>query len=442
MTYGAAGALIAATVGGGLGAGLSGLDLMLVVGPIAAAILLAATVSDAFGLYCLTLAWLPFSAGFLQIEIGVVTFNPYLFGMLGLVLVVGARILLGGLKRMFTARDLLVLALGCAFLFSTLQAPDLMEAGFLGFHALFVPIVSYFVARGMVRTEEEYRIAWRFFLVGLVAFGIVGIVEYTAVQGRTHVVSVPPIGAATLLIVAVLGLFLLKSWHWAIRWSALAASSAALVLTFSRTYLVALLVAPVLWYWIRRGGAGYLVGVLIVGTLAATLLVTHNAEWFRPTAYDKNAEYSAERITSMDFWKGSIYGRALAFQAGLEEFERHPIAGGGLRKGEKMVTQHNFHIEWLEYGGLIGYALYAAVFVAHFFAMRRLARVDRFCAANLLIISLIVMNAVTNGFMHGLMPYVAFLLMGLNETRRRILAQQARVERRRFAPGGAFAEAL
>jgi hypothetical protein len=39
-------------------------------------------------------------------------------------------------------------------------------------------------------------------------------------------------------------------------------------------------------------------------------------------------------------------------------------------------------------------------------------------------VTLIILNSVTNGIMHGLMPDVAFLTMGFSETRRKIIENE------------------
>nr|MDA3868644.1 hypothetical protein [Gammaproteobacteria bacterium] len=138
------------------------------------------------------------------------------------------------------------------------------------------------------------------------------------------------------------------------------------------------------------------------------------------THYDKEIEFSAERLTNVDFLLGTIYGRALSYRGGIDSFLASPIFGNGLFRGEYMVTQHNFHVEWLQYGGMIGYILYAVVLISHAIRMRRSAQRDHWIAANLVTMILILANCVTNGLMHGVMPYVLFLLMGLNEARFRI----------------------
>ncbi|MGA7799798.1 MAG: hypothetical protein WCC36_03225, partial [Gammaproteobacteria bacterium] len=104
----------------------------------------------------------------------------------------------------------------------------------------------------------------------------------------------------------------------------------------------------------------------------------------------------------------------------LEDFANHPIFGTGIFRGDKAIVRHNFHVEWLEYAGLSGYILWIVLFLYHYRRFGELARKDRYVAANLLVILLILADGVTNPFTVGVMPVFAFLAMGLNEARRRL----------------------
>jgi O-antigen ligase len=114
-----------------------------------------------------------------------------------------------------------------------------------------------------------------------------------------------------------------------------------------------------------------------------------------------------------------LYGRARLFAVGLEEFTKAPIFGNGLHrdvasfKGREVIW-HNFHVEWLEYGGLIGYTLYVGLLVLHFRGVSRAARFHRALAVNLTVVFTILVNGLTNSFTAGISPVLGFLFMGLN----------------------------
>ena len=123
----------------------------------------------------------------------------------------------------------------------------------------------------------------------------------------------------------------------------------------------------------------------------------------------------------INLWKEALYWRAFSYHEGIANFSSAPVFGVGLYKGEVYVTRHNFHVEWLEYGGIVGYLLYTGSFLLHFLSFSAYATFDRFIAINLLILLVILSNSFTNGFMHGIMPYIAFVIIGFNEARRKMI---------------------
>lgn len=403
-------------------AGIAEKDALLFIVPLGLVLISLALFLDTFGLFCLILAWLPFSRGVLQFEIGVITLNPYVMGMLGMGAVVLGRVLTGW-RYGFNRVDLMIILLCFTYLISTLFSPTLLQSGYLAFHGIFVPVISYFVVRGMITSEKQYKQALVFLLGGVTLFGLFAIFQFLATHERVSVLSMFFIDISTIAITAVLYLIYSRWWKTKVGFFSFVAAFGALLVSLSRMYLAVLLISNWLFGMLKRGKGGVLLNALLVITLVGTILVTYNAEFFRPTNYQKEMEFTTDRITSIEFLKGSIYGRALSYREGLETFFQHPFFGTGLNKGEHMVTLHNFHMEWLAYGGIIGYLFYGLLFFFHFRSASSLATTDRYCAINLLILSAILLNGVTNGFMHGMMPYVAFVVMGFNEARLRLAAQ-------------------
>lgn len=382
-------------------------------------LLLVAVMMDPFGLLCVLLAWIPFRE-LVKFEIGIITFNPYTMG----ILVLGVYTLYlaaVGKKRLITSQvDWIILGLSVSYLVSTLHSETLVLSGFLAFHAIFIPVVSYFVFKFMVRTEQQFRQVVFFLVFGIVAFAVFALLQFNPSR-RLLVASVPPISAAAMFTTTLIFIAGLSWWRKMPGFFALLASFAGLLSTYARGYLVLLLIIPFVIKYISKGKALRLMVVFLVVSLFGTLLVSYNQELFRPAAYDRTKERTFSRLTNINMWKGSIYGRAYVWADGFSEFLKRPLIGRGMYRPEEHNVRHNFHVEWLEYGGIIVYVLYCMVFITHFRRMRLLGRSDRYIRLSLTGIFLLLANGLTNSFTIGVSTYLGFILMGMNEARRSIL---------------------
>jgi len=192
-----------------------------------------------------------------------------------------------------------------------------------------------------------------------------------------------------------------------------------LATTFSRGYLLLLTAAPFVYAVVRRGHAGKLIVVMMAVSLLATIALVQSIDYFYVGNMDQTKEQSADRVTDLDYWRSSLYGRAQYYSLGLEEFKKSPVIGNGFHYGVttlsgRSVVWHNFHVEWLEYGGLLAYVLYAMLFVSHFFGMGRPARHLPEVASNLTAIFVILVNGLMNSFTAGISPVLGFLFLGMN----------------------------
>lgn len=427
--YGIFGLLIMATFLTLKTVGVDAGDIRVLLLPFAVLFLMLGAFLDFFGLFCVILAWLPFTLAFLQIEIGIITFSPFVLGMIAFAILNIFRLITTNQKYGFGALDVVIVLLCLTFLASTFSAANIVESGHLAFHAFFVPVVSYFTIKGMVTSEERYRQAMIFFLVGISIFGVIAIGHFVITHERGAVLSVPFIGVATLATTAFMYLFYLPNLKSRARSLSMIINLGSLLSTLSRVYLIFLLMSKWLLRLIRGGHAFALMLVLLVTTFIGTLFVTYNAETFRPAKFDtKMLEMDAttERITSLEYWKIAIYQRAFTYRDALDNFTHRPLIGFGIYKGKVNITRHNLYVAWLEYGGLIGFTLYFLLFLVHFWIVGKKAVSDQICAVNLLIILIIVANGVTNGLTHGMMPYVVFMLMGFNEARLKLLRSSYR----------------
>jgi hypothetical protein len=401
----------------------------IVLGAVAAMALAPALLRDPFGFLCLLVFLLPFSLGVLQVEVGVITMNPYTTGIVGAAAAGVAGIALGLVKPRFAFDDLLALVLGLAFLASTLMAPDLMEAGYLAFHGIFIPIVTYFVLKTFVRTPEQYGKIVASFVVGATAFAAYGIVQFVQNPERLNILAVPPISAAAIMTAALI-VVVFSDWRQKkLGRVAALVLFAGLLATFSRGYLLLLLVTPLLFRAMKRGWGGRLMVIILSVSLVGTLLFAKSADWFFVGNIDRAQEESALRLTELQYWLNSLYGRARYYAIGLAEFAKSPLIGNGFHQGfegpgGKAVVWHNFHVEWLEYGGLFAYVLYVSFLVWCFNSVASAARTRPWIAINLTVVLTILLNGLTNSFTAGLSPVLGFLFMALSAAGKRMPASR------------------
>jgi hypothetical protein len=349
----------------------------------------------------------------------VVTLNPYTLGITGAALLGVGAIVFGGARFRFSNEDTLVLLLGASFLLSTLLARDIIDAGFLAFHGIFIPIVTYFALKILVRTPDQYRKVLLAFVAGVTMFAVYGLVKFAQSPERLYIMDLPPISAAATLTAALVVMIYLDWWRKPIGFVATLLLLACLLATFSRGYLVLLVLTPFFFGLMRRGRAGRAMAIMLGASLLGTLLFVKSYDLFYVERVDQQQEQTAERITDLQFWMKSLYGRARYYAVGLEQFAKSPIIGNGFHKNfesreGRAVVWHNFHVEWLEYGGISAYLLYVSLLLVHFRSMSRVARVHRPVAVNLTIVFTILLNGLTNSFTAGISPILGFLFMSLN----------------------------
>lgn len=370
-------------------------------------------------------ALLPFSKAVGDFELGFITLNPYVLGILFLAVLASRRIIFSFFSGRSSRADKLLVAVALTYLFSTMFSADVLGSGYLAFHALFIPILSYFAFQHLINKEEDWRKVTSILLTGIAVFGLFTISKFLVSETRVTVLGIPWIGAATLLIIPLVSIVALgkwKQWFWL---GILVVAICAFIATFSRMYMLMLLGAPFIYGIIRKGHAHKLIALFFIGSLLLTIVLASMPAGLEPDNYSRDDEYGIERVTNIDAWKWALSGRAYSYQEGLSNFLDKPLFGSGLYKGEGMITRHNFNVEWLEYSGLLGYFLYTGFFYTYFKRASAFAKADKYVAANLTIILMVMGNSATNGFMHGMMPLVTMLLLGLTAARIRILWVQS-----------------
>ena len=390
--------------------------------------------ADSFGFLCLILAWLAFDGGPIKASIGAATFTPFMAGSLILALIVAARVLVGGKRFPFSSTDLGILLLLLTYSVSTSLAEILIDSGYLAVHGLLVPACIYFGVKGLASTPGELRRALGWLLGGLVAFCFAATVAAAlGFASRRSTLGRDAIAVATIGVTVVCYLLYgFRSAPW-MRVLGSFVGVAPIIALLARGYMVGLVLSGFIHAAIRRGWALTLLLVFLVSTLGTTAFFTLNPEPFRPHSYSFAKENTEERVTNPEYWKAGIYSRLVIFQSSAEDFRAHPIFGTGLYRGaEGGATTHNFHWEWLQYGGIFGYVSYLFIFISHFYRMGKIAPQNKIVAASLTLLLLILANGLMNGFMHGVMPVFAFIAMGIaeaeaaTETEEEPAAQQAK----------------
>ncbi len=374
---------------------------------------------DVLTLLCFGLVMLPFLHSLLRIEVGIITFNPYTLSILAMVPMVFLRMFFGRGRYGFNAQDIAIFALSVVYMTASLLSTDLVGAGYRGFHALFIPVISYFVLKGMVQSEDDYARIVMALVLGVVIFSVVVLLQYMVTFKRGEVAGMPPIGASALTISAT---FVLVCTAWRRRAIAklfIGTSMAALVVSFSRVFMTVFLLSWFLWKVIRRGFAFYLMLALLAGGMLGTILLASIEVPYEAGEHDKAKASTMERVINPEYWKYTLAGRSHYYREGFKVFLQNPILGTGFQRDKKV--RHSAHLEWLEYGGMVGYLLYASVFLTHFWRCRKQAKIDPFVAVNLLIVTAVLLNGSTNPFTLGIGPYLAFIAMGLNEARLRLM---------------------
>jgi hypothetical protein len=372
-------------------------------------------------IFCFIASFFPFSSAGLELEVGVVTLNPYSLGIMLMVPIGLLHKTVHNHRLPLHGSDLCLLLACMLLMVSTLLGENLIRGGFIAFNAVFIPVLAMLCIRLMVQNEMEYGLLVRVMLAMILLFGAIAISFYAQTGTRVTPLNTRPISAASCLVLAIFYYALGKYYPRPFRIAAFLFCLLGFALTFSRVFTLVMLLSPLMYLAIKRGKAFLLFLGFFAGTLVLTIFLVAAADMFRPQSYTykEGLHKSSERLTDTDDMHLALYGRILTYKQGLDAFLERPFVGTGPRPSFTATgtTQHNFTVEWLEYGGLIGYILFVGFFLLHVKRVGALARDDLYLRINLLVLIAVMANAFFNGIMHGLMPYVAFTAIGLSEAR-------------------------
>lgn len=384
-------------------------------------VLLIVSIIDYFLLLLLIFFFLPFAKSIFNFEIWIITFNFYTIGIIFLFLLSIFLVLLNKKTYSFDSIDFFILLICFSFLISTLKSKDIIDAGFLAFHAIFIPVLSYFVLKIMLDNDFEYKILLYAIILSISIFGIFVFLNAVKTHQRGAAFSIPPIGSATYLIVGLLYILYLKLYKNREFFVPFIFNILGFISTYSRVYILVFLLTPIFRKIILKSKSFLFILVFFIVTLLFTVFLVFYANKFSTDiTYTPSEIRSIERLYDVNFYRWTLYNRAISYKKGLENFKNNFLFGVGLYKGDIVITQHNFHIEWLEFGGIFGYILYLLMFLLFFKKSSHYVN-DNYVGVSLIIIISILFNSLFNGIMHGIMPYMIFIVMGLVVSRVKIL---------------------
>jgi len=367
-------------------------------------------------LFASTIALLPLSQGLVEFEIAGITFHIYTFAIVVMIPLIIWRMIFNAYEFGYSLLDMLIGILAFVFLQSTLLSDNIIHSGHLAFHALFIPIVSYFFSKAFIATDDEYKLSIKSLLMSLVIFSGATVYNFIKLGQRPYVFDVSPISVATLLVIPVIYI-LYDEGKWGLfRISFLGLAVAGLVATMSRVYLFMVVVSPLLYILLKSRPILTWISMFII-TLILTFLITFKVTPQVNYGHSVEGLTTFQRMYNIRYIQQALSGRVISYRESLRKFEKHYILGEGIQAARYQITPHNFHIEWLRYGGVVGYIIYVLVFLSHIYSISLFVKRDNLLLINNMLLIMIMVNSFTNGFMHGLMPYAAFLLMGLSEAR-------------------------
>ncbi len=383
------------------------------------AIFAMAALLQPFFLLVFMFCYLPMAFYGVSYEIGIITLNPFSGGTIALFGVCIIRKLFTKVDLQLNLTDFFLACICGTFLVSTIFSPSVIDSGYLAFNFIFIPVLAYFNMRILVETEGQYKLLVRIMVLFYACLGGFIITAYAATGLRAMPFNMQPIDTATIMIIPLFYLMVTKMYPRYIRLPAVFFCLLAITLTFSRVIFVVVLLSPFIYRVIKRGKTVLLFLSFFIFTMGFTFLIVNGMEMFKPNRSFQGDKlvHTTERITNIEHWKHSVYGRAILFKGGLDDFARNPFFGVGLQKGKVTFTQHNFVVEWLQYGGVVGYSFFMLFFLTHVWRMAAYARTDPAIRTNLLALFAVLSNAFFNGILHGIMPYVAFTVIALSEAR-------------------------
>ncbi|MCF8069450.1 MAG: hypothetical protein K9L30_12775 [Desulfobacterales bacterium] len=324
--------------------------------------------------------------------------------------------------------DLAISVMAFSFLFCMIFSDNIIHAGRISVHAIFVPSLIYATLKQIIRTDYVYFAVLKSVMWGYYFLSLSSIFNFLSTFSRPRPLGIHPIGAATLLFTGFAIAGLIFQQETIKRKISKILFFFGIVSLLARAYIVLLLVYQKLLELMKRGFAFWTIFFFMTISLLGTITIAYMPSVVAPEEDIRNDDEVGvfERLTNDDYWEYALMGRAFSYKEGLINFYKNKVWGIGIYRSERgmSVTRHNFHIEWLEYSGIVGYLSYLGVFLTYFWTIRNKAKSDSHIAVYSAAVLCILANSLTQGIMHGLMPHAVFMLMGLSASRIRIIANK------------------
>lgn len=374
------------------------------------------------GLFYASLVWLSFDRLY-EVEIGVVSFTGFYLAIIVLSVLASIQVAIGRSRFRWTPVDSAIAAVGVLYLPSTLLSDDYMTAGFLAFRGIFIPVLTYFVAKALLQTDAQIRRAIFAYSAGLAVLSAVAVVQLVSTGERPIPLGQDPVSVASLAgLPLMIGLFSgqqLANRRW--RVLLVAAGGLGVMVSLTRAYWIFAVLSPFVFRLFRKRKAFQLTLGMFVVSLLATLVVTLSwSSYFGDARVNFHETRGIERILNWEHWRVSMDQRIqYMYKPSLESFLESPLLGNGLvvQEGVKTTT-HNFHLEWLESGGMLGYLAFVSIYLLSFFGLSKdEAAHDRLLIAIGLATFALLLSGLTNGVMHSVIPICLMLNLGMASAR-------------------------
>lgn len=376
---------------------------------------------------------LPFDAILPSYKVaGLVSIELYVEAILVLAAVGVLKVFLGQLKYRPVLLDITIFVFALLALTFLFTSGDIHRSGYTYFNVVFVPTLTYGIARLVLSDETRYASFKSRFLFSITIAAAVVIVLFMLTGERVDAFRGLESG-----ILFILASFLLLGYGRK-RFLALAVINlAAMVFCFPRGLLLCVLCSPIFYLIVKKGfGRIFFLAIMVLSLLGTILLQSFvtdsdyreslrrfNREHGYSSILAGAVEKSAARITDIEHIKLSIYGRVNLWQADIANFYNHPLLGAGLGiTNTQTVDCHNVHVQLLSAVGILGYLVF------HLLLFQSLCHKNTQAHGMLrwdlisysVIVCVIYINGTTNGLLHGCFNHILFPIMALIQNLERI----------------------
>lgn len=378
-------------------------------------------------LVCLLFGTLPFLDGPVRFSVMSAELSPFIIFLFGtlLILVIVGLASSSSPRINFISIDFLIGLYGLYFISHVPFQIDLIGSARLTFFAVIVPIVCYFLVRFYIVNTRTWQLLKSVIITSGCVFAFFTIGNLVTTGSRPSVFLMPPISVATILFFSLGFVFLgqrrKKSAYLLGSFIVL-----GILATLSRLYILMFGLAPFIAYFVRRFARTFWLGLYLLslfGTIYATYAYAPRdiVQIYQLGETEETAP--EDRLTATDSYLQALLNRFFVYRYALRDFDRNPVFGGGLYVGDYQVTPHNLHVATLSIAGILGTLFFVLILFFHVKRMALYVSKDRDSLVLEVVLISLFLNSLTNGFFHGEIPIVFFTVLGLCESRYRMISR-------------------